>query len=300
MIRFERLVKRFGDHLAVDDVTLRLRAGEVVALLGPNGSGKTTCLKCAAGLIRPTSGEVLLGVPGRPASEPHARRVLSFLPQKVAFPEPLTGRELLELYRRLRGVPAERVEEVLRIAALTAAADRAVGTYSGGMIQRLGLAVATLPDAPVLLMDEPTSALDQAGVEAFYRIAEERRARGRAVVFSSHQLDDVERLADRVAILVAGRLVADFTRAELTERLAERGVLRVRFSGHANGLMKELGTLAPGAATLEGAEIAIRGAAGVRAAALQAIRGSGVEIRALVAQEGRLDELYREVSEGRT
>jgi Cu-processing system ATP-binding protein len=206
MIRFSEFTKTYARLRAVDRLTLDIGRGEVVALLGPNGSGKTTTLKAAAGLLAPSSGGVLLGEPGRPASEPDARAAVSFLPQRVAFPDSLTGREVVEFYRRLRGVQPARTEEALRFASLNGAGARAVGTYSGGMVQRLGLAVAILPQAPILLLDEPTAALDPDGLCAFYGLIEQRRRDDQTVFFTSHQLGDVERLADRFAVLVNGRL----------------------------------------------------------------------------------------------
>ena len=176
MISFRAFSKRYGAVRAVEGLDLTIGAGEVVALLGPNGSGKTTSLKAAAGLVAPSSGEVRLD--GRPAADPGAREILSFLPQRVAFPDALSGREVLEFYRSLRGVAASRVDDVLRFAALNGAGGRAVGQYSGGMVQRLGLAVAMLPDAPVLLLDEPTAALDPEGLCAFYGLIGQRRSPG--------------------------------------------------------------------------------------------------------------------------
>ena len=299
MIRFQSLAKSFGAHRAVDALTLTVNAGEAVALLGPNGSGKTTSLKAAAGLIRPTSGEVLIGEPGRPAASPDARRALSFLPQKVAFPDSLTGREVVEFYRRLRGGDPSRTDYVLKVAALNGAAGRQVGTYSGGMTQRLGLAVAALPEAPVLLLDEPTSSLDADGLCAFYGLVERRRRRGQTVLFTSHQWGDVERLADRVAILVDGRLVADLPQRELSERLAERGVMRIRLEACPDDLLARVEAVAPGSAwTLS--QLVVPGAARARAAALEAVRAAGVEIRGLVSEDGRLDVLYRELAAGGT
>ena len=206
VISFRAFSKRYGTHRAVESVDLEIGPGEVVALLGPNGSGKTTCLKAAAGLIAPTSGEVRLG--GRPSGDPAAREVLSFLPQRVSFPDALSGREVLEFYRSLRGVAAARVDAVLKFAALNGSGSRAVGQYSGGMVQRLGLAVAMLPDTPVILLDEPTAALDPDGLCTFYGLVGRRRSEGKTVLFTSHHLGDVERLADRFAVLVGGRLVA--------------------------------------------------------------------------------------------
>ncbi len=294
MIRYRGFSKRFGQHVAVDSLTLEVVRGEVVALLGPNGSGKTTTLKAAAGLIRPTAGEVLLGEPPQPAEKPAARRVLSYLPQKVSFPDALTGAEVVEFYRELRGAAPERSAQVLRFAALNGAGARAVGTYSGGMVQRLGLAVALLPDAPVFLLDEPTAALDPDGLCAFYGLVERAREDGRAVLFTSHQLGDVERLADRFAVLVGGRLVASLTAAELKDRLSERGVMRLRLASRPPRLLEALKDIAP-AALWAGEELVVPGGAAVRPRVIDAVRTLGVEIRGLTAEEGRLDVFYREL-----
>jgi Cu-processing system ATP-binding protein len=297
MIRFDALRKSFGAHQAVQPLTLSVRAGEVVALLGPNGSGKTTSLKAAAGLLRPSSGQVLIGEPGLPATLPAARQGLSFLPQKVSFPDLLTGREVVEFYRRLRGVDPARTDQVLEVAALNGAAGRQVGTYSGGMTQRLGLAVAALPEAPVLLLDEPTSSLDADGLCAFYGLVEQRRQHGQTVLFTSHQWGDVERLADRVAVLVEGRLVADLTQRELSDRLAARGVMRLRLDGCPPELLARVRAVAPGARWAM-SQLAIPGAAEVRAAALEAVRAGGAEIRGIASDDGRLDTLYRDLVGG--
>ncbi len=296
MIRFEALTKRFGAHRAVEDLTFAVGGGEIVALLGPNGSGKTTALKAAAGLVRPTSGRVLAGDPGTSTAHPAARRLVSFLPQRVGFPESLTGGEIVEFYRRLRGAPPERAREVLRVASLNGAAGRHVGSYSGGMIQRLGLAVAALPDAEVLLLDEPTSSLDADGIDAFHALAARWRAAGRTVLFSSHQLGDVERLADRIAVLVDGRLVADLGRRQLADRLAARGLVRVRLDACPPGLLDRLAALSPGV-RWTGEEVVVPAPPALRAAALEIVRASGAEIRGLTAEEGALEALYRELVE---
>lgn len=297
MIRFERLSKSYGDQRALEDLSLAAEPGEVLALLGPNGSGKTTSLKAGAGLIRPTSGRVLVGEEPLDASNPHARKLLSYLPQKVSFPDSLTAREVLQFYRRLRGVAADRVSASLQLASLNGSSDRAVGTYSGGMTQRLGLAVAALPDAPLLLLDEPTAALDPDGLCAFYGLVEARRKKGRTLLFTSHQLGDVERLADRVAVLVGGRLAGLFTQRQLADRLAERGVLRLRLSGRAPALLADLRGLAP-SATWSGDELIVPGPARSRPAVLDLVRRAGLEIVDLTARDGRLEDLYRELVGG--
>jgi Cu-processing system ATP-binding protein len=296
VIAYRSFTKTFGAVRAVDAVSLDVGRGEVVALLGPNGSGKTTCLKAAAGLVRPTAGAVLLGAAGRPAASPEARRTISYLPQRVSFPEALTGREVVEFYRALRGGDARRTDEVLRFASLNGAGARPVGTYSGGMMQRLGLAVATLPDADVLLLDEPTASLDPDGLCAFYGLVERTRREGRTVFFTSHHMGDVERLADRFAVLVRGRLAALLTNRELADRLSDRGVLRLRVDGRPPKLLERVRGLAPNALWAAD-ELIVPGPAASRPAVIDLVRAEGGVIRGLTADEGRLDDVYRELVE---
>jgi Cu-processing system ATP-binding protein len=297
VIIYREVVKRFGANVAVDGLSMPVARGEIVALLGPNGSGKTTTLKIAAGLITPDSGEVMVGEPPRPPRAPDARRAVSFLPQRAAFPEALTGAEVVDFYRALRDVPESRTHAVLHFASLNGAGDRPVSTYSGGMLQRLGLAVAMLPETGVLLLDEPTAALDPEGLCAFYGLVERRRREGGTVFFTSHQVGDVERLADRFLVLVRGRLVAELTQAALRDRLAERGVIRLRLSRRPAALLDEVQKLAP-TATWLGDELIVPGPAALRPVVLDLARRSGAEVRGLVAQDGQLDALYRELVGG--
>lgn len=298
MITYQAFAKSFGGVHAVKDLTFRIEPGEVVALLGPNGSGKTTSIKAAAGLIRPSHGTVLIGEPGRPSIEAEARQACSFLPQRVTFPDSLTGREVAEFYCRLRGRGSERIQEVMALTGLNGSSARAVGTYSGGMTQRLGLAVAMAAQAPILLLDEPTAALDPDGTCAFYALVESRRAEKQTVLFSSHQMGDVERLADRFAVMVAGRLVASFTERELTTTLADRGVMKVTVAEVPSGAFEVVTRLAP-AAVVAADQIIVPGSASVRLAVLDALRERGVGILGWSAEEGRLDAFYRELVGGR-
>ena len=294
MISFRGFGKKYGKLEAVKRLDLKVGPGEVVALLGPNGSGKTTSLKAAAGLVKPTSGVVLVGDPGRPSSEPEARRCLSFLPQRVAFQESLSGLEVLNFHRQIRRVDAAHAEAALAVASLNGAVVRAVSTYSGGMLQRLGLAVALLPKAPVFLLDEPTAALDPDGLEAFYRVIAKSRADGRAVLFTSHQMGDAERLADRFAILVDGVLVADIGGREMKDRLAERGSMRLRVPTLDQTALAGLRMVTPDA-VLDDGELVVRGPASLRPRVIEMILARGHQIVDLVAEDGRLDDLYREM-----
>jgi len=294
MIAYRAFTKRYDGRTAVDALTLEVPSGSVVALLGPNGSGKTTSIKAAAGLIRPDAGEVVLGSGRLNALDPRGRRLSAFLPQRVSFPETLTGREVVEFYRRLREAPAEAVDRVLKFASLNGAGAKPVGTYSGGMVQRLGLAVATLGTTEILLLDEPTAALDPDGLAAFFALIDSRRRAGGTVFFSSHQLGDIEHLADLVAVIVAGRLVATFTSRDLAARLADRGVMRVRLDQRRPALLERVRERSP-EAMWAGDELVVPGPASIRPAVLDLIRETGAEIRGLTAEEGRLDAFYREL-----
>ena len=194
----------------------------------------------------------------------------------------------------LRGARAGRTDEVLRFASLNGAGDRPVHTYSGGMVQRLGLAVAILPDSPILLLDEPTAALDPAGLAAFYELAERRRRAGRTTLFTSHQIGDAERLADRVAVLVEGRLVGLFTERELARRLADRGSMRVRLEIATPALLAAAREACPEAA-LEGDDLVVPGSSALRPVVLERIGSAGGTVTSLTTEEGRLDVLYLEL-----
>lgn len=210
IIEVQNVTKRFGDFTALNDLSFTVEQGETVALLGPNGSGKTTALKCLVGLAIPTSGRITIGGQDLGTHAREAKQQMSYLPQRAAFPDQLTAREVLQFYCRLRNLPRQRIEETLATPNFhfNGFSDKAVGQFSGGMLQRLGLAVACMPNAPVLVLDEPTSSLDPVSAIQFREFLTSLKRQGRTIVFSSHTLNEVMQLADRVAILVGGHLVA--------------------------------------------------------------------------------------------
>jgi ABC-2 type transport system ATP-binding protein len=199
------LVKRYGSHAALDGIDLAVPSGSIYGLVGPNGAGKTTLLAVLSGLRRATSGTVRVdAVPGR----------IAMLPDTPRFDSWLTGREVVALAAHLAGPPYGNVDVVLAETGLADAADRRVGGYSRGMLQRLGLAATVVGEPELLLLDEPASALDPAGRrEVLDLIA---RLRGHAtVVFSSHILADVQEVCDRIGVLRDGRLLFQGTLDEL-------------------------------------------------------------------------------------
>ncbi|MCC7308082.1 MAG: ABC transporter ATP-binding protein [Acidobacteria bacterium] len=224
MIEVRNLIKRFGDFVAVNGVSFDIREGESFALLGPNGSGKSTILKCLAGLATPTGGEIRVSGLDTQRKPRESRRLLSYLPQRVGFHDCLTAREVLEFYCRLRKLPSTRIDKVLHGSEFdfNGFCEKRVAELSGGMKQKLGLAVASLADAPILLLDEPTVSLDPAGAIAFRQFLKGLKAKGKTIVFTSHMLADVEALADRVAVLVDGKLVALESVEAIRQRTKDR------------------------------------------------------------------------------
>ncbi len=202
---------------AVDHLSLRIAAGQIFGLLGPNGSGKSTTVKLVLDLLSATSGECR--VFGVPSGCMESRRSTAYLPESPCFHRYLTGRELVGLHGGLcglRGAPLKaRVDEMLSWAGLAEAASRRVGTYSKGMLQRIGLAQALVHDPRLVILDEPTAGMDPAGVADITALILRLKAEGRTVIIVSHLLEQVEEVCDRVAILDHGRLVREGTPAEL-------------------------------------------------------------------------------------
>ena len=203
------LRKEFGDKVAVAELSLEVRPGEVFGFLGPNGAGKTTSLKMLLGLIRPTAGAAR--VLGAPLGDRRARERIGFLPEHFRFQDWLTGRELLEFHGRLFGLPGARrraqIDELLARVDLLDAAHRRLRDYSKGMLQRIGLAQALLGEPALVFLDEPTSGLDPLGRLLVRDLIAELRERGVAVFLNSHLLGEVEATCDRVAFLKQGRTV---------------------------------------------------------------------------------------------
>ncbi|HEY1052850.1 MAG TPA: ABC transporter ATP-binding protein [Prosthecobacter sp.] len=200
-----------GAFRAVHDVSLTVNPGEVYGLIGPNGSGKSTTMKAVLGLLKPTEGSTAIF--GIPSIEVASRRSVGFLPENPYFYKHLTGRETLHFYGSLCGMRGaalkKRSDEMLALTGLEDAATRRVGGYSKGMLQRLGLAQALIHEPRLLVLDEPTAGVDPAGSRKIRDLIIEFRSRGITILVTSHLLEQMQEVCDRVGIMAHGRMVRE-------------------------------------------------------------------------------------------
>ena len=232
-VTVEHLKKAYGSVQAVEDVSLTIPAGEIFGLLGPNGAGKTTTIRCLCTLATPDSGR--LEVMGIPVLEQprRVRQYLGYIAQEVALDKVLTGRELMalqaDLYHLPKPIAQRRMEEMVSLLDLGEWADQKTGRYSGGIKKRLDLALGLLHQPEVLVLDEPTVGLDIESRSAVWTFLRQLRATGTTVLITSHYLEEVDALADRVAIIDQGRVIASGRPTDLKDQLGgDRITLRLR------------------------------------------------------------------------
>lgn len=295
-ISAQGLVKRYGDSTAVAGISLEVGQGEVFGLLGPNGAGKTTTILMLLGLTDITEGSVqVLGLDPR-RQVLALKRQVGYMPDAVGFYDNLSAYENLVYSARLAGVPAAerrgRIEAALARVRLADVASRPVAAFSRGMRQRLGLAEILLKQARIAVLDEPTSGLDPLAAEEFLAMIGELRQEGICVVLSSHMLDHMQRICDRVALFHQGRIVLTGTVEELaTQVLGGSRYVRLRAEG--TELPRVLGDV-PGVRSLEASppdyRLLVEGEA--RGAIARAVVGAGAELLGLEEDVPSLDVIY--------
>ena len=303
-IQVEGLTKTYRRGLAGDrvralaDVSLAIAPGEAFGIIGPNGAGKTTFLGCLLGFLRPDAGRITID--GRPPDDLAVRSVTGYLPERLVLDRWMTGAEFLAYHHALARLPSDsrhvEVEAALERVGLAEASRRAIRGYSRGMLQRLGLAQAMLGRPRYLFLDEPASGVDPAGVVLFRRLLSELARQGVTVILNSHQLDQVERVCDRVAFVKAGRVEAIET---VAAGAAHARVLRVRSADGPALTRERLAALAgeSGAALVDmngrEARFTVADDAGA-ARLLQTLIGAGVPIAEATPEESRLERLFLE------
>jgi ABC-2 type transport system ATP-binding protein len=262
VLECRELRKRFGELEAVRGVSFQIAEGETYGLLGPNGAGKTTTISMVCGLLEADGGEVI--VAGKPLTTRSigAKAAIGYVPQELAIYPDLNARENLRFFARLYGLaPAaarERVEEVLRVIGLVERAGEQAKNYSGGMQRRLNIGIGLLHRPRLLVLDEPTVGVDPQSRNAILESVESLSAAGMAVLYTTHYMEEAERLCDRIGIVDLGELKAEGTRGELVALVGEHD--RVQLEG---------------VGELEAAAVACQGLASVRAASVQ---DSGIQL----------------------
>lgn len=236
------LSKTFGERTAVDDVSFQIQEGEAYGLLGPNGAGKTTTISMICGLMRKDKGEVVVAGQTIDERSTKSKSGIGYVPQEVALYPDLSGAENLKFWGKLYGLPSEvlkkRVSEVLELVGLTDRSAERVSKYSGGMKRRLNIAAGLLHEPRLLVLDEPTVGVDPQSRNAILENIEKLNAEGMAVLYTSHYMEEVERLCDRVGIIDEGKLIAEGTRRELVEQIGQTDRIEVAAEGDLNKLAK--------------------------------------------------------------
>jgi ABC-2 type transport system ATP-binding protein len=293
VVEVEHLAKRFGDLTAVADLTLRVERGEIFGFLGPNGAGKTTSVKMLLGLVRPSAGRGR--VLGQPLGARAVRARIGYLPELFRYHDWLSAREELNFHAGLAGIPARKhtreIDRVLDLVGLEMRAADRIGTYSKGMQQRIGLAVALLGSPELVVLDEPTSALDPIGRRDVRELLRALGDGGTAIFLNSHLLSEVEQICTRVAVVDRGRVVAAGSIGEVIS--ARRSVrVRARADGMSlAGILARFGEVASDGDALvvtlfDGAEVP---------ELVRALVAAGAEVDAVAPVAGSLEQRFLEI-----
>ncbi len=293
-IQTNHLHKSFGDKVAVRDLSLIVRRGEIFGFLGPNGAGKSTSIKMLLGLVKPGGGEAF--VLGMPSTDVDVRRKIGFLPEDFSFYEWLTAEELLDLHGRLSGVAAGtlriRVPALLDMVGLTPHRDKRLQNFSKGMLQRIGLAQALIHEPALIFLDEPTSGLDPMGRRLVRDIIRAQRDRGATVFLNSHILSEIEITCDHVVFIREGEVVA-------SRDLRDPQELETQVAVRGRGLTAEIvAGLAPWSTSTRMEEGTLTIAARSREALPELLRHlvtSGAEVYQFTPQRASLEDLFLKI-----
>jgi ABC-2 type transport system ATP-binding protein len=222
IVQFKNIVKRYGEFEAVRGLTLDIPRGGIFALLGPNGAGKTTLIKLLMGMLRPTSGALTVGGLDAFSDGVEVKRMVGYLPDEPVFYDFMRGRDIIRFVGEMHGLDAPTIESrsaaLAERLSLTDAMEEFAENYSRGMKKKLGLMCALLHEPALMVLDEPTNGLDPHGTMVLHELMREMAKAGRTVLFSTHLLDQAERLCTQVAVVSHGQLAAEGTLAELQSR----------------------------------------------------------------------------------
>lgn len=297
--RCSGLRRCFGDRVAIDDVSFTIAAGETYGLLGPNGAGKTTAISLLCGVLEAEAGTV--EVDGRPVSprHPEHRAAIGYVPQELALYPDLSARENLRFFGKLQGLRgaalAERTAMVLEVVGLADRADERVDEYSGGMKRRINIAVGLLHEPKLLVLDEPTVGVDPQSRSAILDAVAALGDAGLAVLYTTHYMEEAERLCDRIGIIDDGRLVAEGTRRELIDRLGTAGHVRVEAIGDLDRFARAAAALPmveAVSATDALLEVTVRDGRRAIAALIEAAEQAEIEVESIEVAEPDLEAVF--------
>ena len=297
------LRRAFGDVQAVDDVSFRVGAGETYGLLGPNGAGKTTTISMVCGLLAADEGTVRVAGEAVSPRTTRVRGRIGYVPQELAVYPDLSGRENLRFFGRIQGLGrrelGERVDHMLEVVGLTERAGDRVDTWSGGMKRRLNIAVGLLHEPELLVLDEPTVGVDPQSRNAILESVEGLAGSGMAVLYTTHYMEEAERLCDRVAIMDVGRIEAEGTRRDLVARAGGHDRLRIEGRGDLRAAARQLRAdpRVVDVATDDAGLWATVDAAGTHLPRLlAAVDRAGVEVTAVEVREPDLEVVFLQLT----
>ena len=299
MLECRGLRRRYGDLTAVDGVGFQISPGETYGLLGPNGAGKTTTISMIAGLLDRDDGEVT--VDGQPMSSHavRAKAAIGYVPQDLAIYPDLSGRENLMFFARLYGMPTadakRRSAEVLEVTGLTDRAGDATKKYSGGMKRRLNIGIGLLHRPKLLILDEPTVGVDPQSRNAILESVEGLSGEGMAVLYTTHYMEEAERLCDRVGIIDHGKLIAEGTRGELVSLVGEGDQVRLLATGSLAKAAAELAGhpwVRQASATDQGIDVVVEDARSHLPEVLASAAAAGAVIRSVEVTEPDLEAVF--------
>lgn len=231
LLKVSHLTKSYGARRAVDDVSFNVQAGQTVGLIGPNGAGKSSTVSMICGLLRADAGSVELDGEAVTQGQSGAKRKIGFVPQDLALYDDISARENLKLFAALYGIRGadakKRCDDVLALVNLLDRAGDKPATFSGGMKRRLNIAAALMHDPQLLILDEPTVGVDPQSRNAIFDTLEQLKRMGRSLIYTSHYMEEVERLADHIVIIDHGKVLADESPAALHRRLPAQAALRI-------------------------------------------------------------------------
>ncbi len=293
------LARRFGERTAVDDVSFGIAAGETYGLLGPNGAGKTTTISMVCGLLAPDSGTVVINGDTMATDRCPAKTHLGLVPQEIALYPDLSGRENMEFFGRLQGLSGarlgERIDSVLELVGLADRGGERTDDYSGGMKRRANIGVALLHEPELLILDEPTVGVDPQSRNAILDGIADLQSSGMAVLYTTHYMEEAERLCDRIGVMDEGRLVAEGSTAELVSLVGEHPVLRLEGDGDLRVVQSRLAVL-DGVIDCTSAEgrldVVAQESAVVLGEVLQIAEHNGVRITAVSVDEPDLEDVF--------